>query len=147
MNEQETRIRNFYQQLERGIGELTAFDQEELYRPCAVACVRDTVLPVMRRQFEECGCDLDKQYTRYGRSEFFFADIIEPHHIYEMGYPRCFCPVVEAQLCTSPSHCECSRQSILYILSALLPDKQIEVEPMHTVLSGGHECRFRVTVE
>ena len=87
-----------------------------MYRPCAIGCVNDGVLKEMRRQFHECGDSLDAQYRKYGHSEYFFAEVIEPGRVYEMGYPRCFCPLVNAGFSTVPSHCECSRQSILYVL-------------------------------
>ena len=34
------------------------------YMKKAIHCVKDTVLPVQRMQFEECGCDLDSQYKK-----------------------------------------------------------------------------------
>ncbi len=65
-------------------------------RPCAVDCVKDVVLTELRRQFEECGCDLDRQYNEIRTFEYFFADVIEPGRVYEVGYPRCLCPQVDA---------------------------------------------------
>ena len=132
----------FYRILEETIGKLPADVREKLYRPSAVNCVKDVVLTELRRQFEECGCDLDRQYAKYNRSEYFFADIVEPGRVYEIGYPRCLCPQVEAGFVNAPTHCECSRQSILYVYGELIPDKTLR-----TVLAGDSECRFRVTVE
>lgn len=137
----------FFKTLESGIEKLPQKEREALYRPCAVGCVESYVLKEQQRQFDECGGDLDRQYEKYGRSEFFFADIIRRGHVYEIGYPRCLCPMVDAGLAAAPVHCECSRQSLLYVLNTLLPEKTIRVEPMHTVLSGAQECRFRVTVD
>lgn len=144
---EQSRNRVFYQTLEEAIGQLPADVRARLYRPCAEACVRDGVLVELRRQFEECGCDLDRQYAKYGRTPFFFADVIEPGRVYEMGYPRCLCPQVEAGFVAAPTHCECSRQSILYVLGELMPGRAIKVVTLGTVLDGGAECRFRVTVE
>ena len=148
MDPKETQSRNevFYRMLEETIGRLPAEMRARLYRPCAEACVRDGVLVELRRQFEECGCDLDRQYAKYGRTPYFFADVIEPGKVYEMGYPHCLCPQVEAGFTAVPTHCECSRQSILYVLQELLPGRVIEVETLGTVLAGGKECRFRVMV-
>ena len=137
----------FYRILEETIGKLPADVREKLYRPSAVNCVKDVVLTELRRQFEECGCDLDRQYAKYNRSEYFFADIVEPGRVYEIGYPRCLCPQVEAGFVNAPTHCECSRQSILYVYGQLIPDKTVRVETLRTVLAGDSECRFRVTVE
>lgn len=146
-NGEVSRNATFYRALEESIGRLPTEVRARLYRPCAEACVRDGVLIELRRQFEECGCDLDRQYAKYGRTPFFFADVIEPGRVYEMGYPHCLCPQVEAGFVAAPTHCECSRQSILYVLETLLPGREIEVETLETVLAGGTECRFRVTVK
>ena len=86
--------------------------------------MRGDVLQEMRRQFEECGCDLDRQYARYGRTPYFFADVIEPGRVYEIGYPRCLCPQVAAGFTDAPTHCECSRESILFVLQDLLRSRQ-----------------------
>ena len=86
------------------------------YRDKAIHCVKDTILPMQREQFEECGRCLDEQYKRYGKVK-------------------------------DASHCECSRQSVLYIIGNLLPDKNISVEIIETVLGGAEKCRFKVTVE
>ena len=123
----------FYRILEEAVGSLPADVRGRLYRPAAENCVKGAVLTELRRQFEECGCDLDRQYAKYGRSEYFFADVIEPGRVYE---------IVEA-----PTHCECSRQSILCVYRELIPDKSVRVETLRTVLAGDSECRFRVTVE
>lgn len=141
--------KEFYKVLESGIENIPQEVREELYRPCAINCVKKYVLIEQQRQFQECGCDLDKQYEKYGKSEYFFAEIIEKGHVYEIGYPceKCLCPMVESGMATSSVHCECSRQSMLYVLQTLQPEKKIHVQLMHSVLTGAKECRFHVTVE
>lgn len=139
--------RAFFETLERSIETLPQEDREKLYRPCAVSCVESYVLSIQQQQFDACGGDLDLQYERFGRSEYFFADIIERGHVYEIGYPRCLCPLVADGYSCPPGHCECSRQSILHVLNTLMPGRKIRVELLHTVLTGAEECRFRVTVE
>ena len=64
------------------------------YRDKAIHCVKDTILPMQREQFEECGRCLDEQYKRYGNTEWLSAKTIEEGHIYEIGYPACVCPEV-----------------------------------------------------
>lgn len=137
----------FYRTLEAAVVDLAPEQKAAIYGRCAAACVKNTVMKEMRRQFEECGCSLDAQYERYGDTEFFHAEIVEPGHRYIVGYPRCLCPAVEAGIAASATHCECSRQSILYVLRHLLPGKEIEVTMLHTVLSRAENCRFAVTVK
>ena len=55
------------------------------YKKKAIDCVKDTVLPIQRGQFEECGCSLDEQYKKYGNTEMLIARIIDPGHIYAQG--------------------------------------------------------------
>ena len=91
------------------------------FREKAVRCVRETVLPVQASHFRECGCDLDAQYRKYGDTESFFAKVLQPGRLYEVGYPKCVCPEVLRGETADAAHCECSRQSVLYILEQLLP--------------------------
>ena len=64
------------------------------YRDKAIHCVKDTILPMQKKQFEECGRCLDEQYKRYGNTEWLSAKTIEEGHVYEIGYPACVCPDV-----------------------------------------------------
>ena len=57
------------------------------YRDKAICCVKDTVLPMQRAQFEECGRCLDKQYKRYGNTPWLQAKTIDEGRVYEIGYP------------------------------------------------------------
>lgn len=116
------------------------------YKTKAINCVKDTALPILMQWFRDCDSDLDKYCDTYGETEFSFAKVIVQGHIYEMGYPRCLCP----EACSGEKEatfCECSRQGMIYVLENMLPEKQIEVETIETVLSGATKCRFRVVVK
>ncbi len=132
--------------LEESIATLPVEEQGKLYRACAKDCVTKYVLAEQKRLFEACHYDMDEMYSMPD-TEFFFGRIIEPGHIYEMGYPRCLCYMVDAGISNAPVHCECSRQSILYVLHELLPERCIQVETIETVLAGADKCRFRITIE
>ena len=150
MDEQsELFTKKYYQNLETAIEKLPLEVRSELYRPCAEACTQEFVLPFQRKLFEESNGNLDTFFMKAGESEFFFADVLEPGHIYEMGYPvqNCLCPMVSSGMSNSSVHCECSRQSILYVLKTLMPNKEITIEMIHSVLKDAKECRFRVTVK
>lgn len=116
------------------------------YRIKAINCVKDTVLLEQMRQFKECNCNLDEFYKQ-DDTESLFTQIIEPGHIYEVGFPKCVCAEVLSGNVKDSAHCECSRQSVLYVLENLLPDNKITVEKIETILSGAEKCRFRVSVD
>ncbi len=98
------------------------------------------------RWFQDSDCNMETYCQKYGETEFFFAKVIEPEHIYEMGYPKCVCPEALAGG-KDASFCECSRQSMIYVLENMMPQKRISVELIETVLCGAEKCRFRVTIE
>ena len=79
----------------------------------------------------------------YENGEFFIGD--EPGKIYELSYLECTCPKVKHGQRNHPQQCECSRQSILYILSQLEPDSQFDVRIENTILRGSDRCTFRIT--
>lgn len=120
---------------------------EHKYYEQAVNCVKDYVLPEQRKMWEEAGKDFDTLYGNRLNSEMYFSSIIEPGYLYELGYHKCTCPKVLDGMCKDPEHCECTKQSILYILNDLAPEKKIEVEIIETILRGGDKCRFRISVE
>ena len=75
----------------------------------------------------------------------YFGKVIEPGHKYELGYEKCTCPKVLSGKVTDPEQCECSRQSILFILSRMEPDSKFEVEILETILRGAEHCRFQIS--
>ena len=114
------------------------------YYDQAVTCVKDRVLPTQRKLYQACDGDLDRVYGGAMNGNGYFGKVIEPGHIYELGYEKCTCPKVLSGEVTDPEQCECSRQSILYILSCLEPDSKFEVDVLETVLRGAEHCRFRI---
>ncbi len=118
---------------------------KEKYYDQAVACVKDHVLPAQIQLFQSCEGNLDRVYGEAMNGNGYFGKVIESGHIYELGYETCTCRKVLSGEVADPEQCECSRQSILYILSCLEPDSRFDVEILETVLRGAAHCRFRIT--
>lgn len=117
------------------------------YREKAVRCVRETVLPVQAAQFRACGCDLDAQYRKYGDTESFFAKVLQPGRLYEVGYPKCVCPEVlggetgrRRPLRMFPAECAVYSGTAAARKTHHGPDRGDGA-------GGGTCCRFAVTVE
>ena len=115
------------------------------YYEQAVACVKDHVLPAQCKLYEKCGGNFDVIYGEAMDGEFYTGNVIEPGRVYELGYHSCTCHKVLSGQISNPEQCECSRQSILYILSQLDPNSSFEVEILETVLRGNEHCKFRIT--
>ena len=115
------------------------------YYDQAVACVKDYVLPAQIKLYQSCDGNLDRIYGEAMNGNGYFGKVIESGHVYELGYEKCTCPKVLSGKVTDQEQCECSRQSILYILSCLEPDSIFEVDVLETVLRGAKHCRFQIT--
>ena len=90
--------------------------------------------------------NMDAFFSEKENSEYSFQKVIEPGRIYEMGYPKCLCFMHDMGFTKSEVHCECSRQSILFVLHELFPGHDFEVKTIGTVLGGCDKCTFRITV-
>lgn len=89
------------------------------YYDQAVMCVKDCVLPTQRALFEQYCGDLDRVYGEAMKDASYFGKVVDPGHVYKLGYRRCACHMVLAAQVKDPGQCECTRQSILYILRQL----------------------------
>ena len=115
------------------------------YREEAIECVKDHVLQIHKQIYAKYNGDFDRIYTDGYNSKPYTGRVIEPGKVYELSYLECTCPKVKCGLRNHPQQCECSRQSILYILSQLEPDSQFEVRIENTILRGSDRCTFRIT--
>lgn len=116
------------------------------YKEQAIQCVQGYVLQNQKERFAAAHYDLDEFYSTLD-DEAYFGKVITPGKEYELGYYKCTCAKVLSGEVTDAKQCECSRQSIIYILKQLLPDKKVNVRILETVLQGGSCCRFRITIE
>jgi len=114
------------------------------YREEAIECVKDHVLQIHKQIYAKYEGDFDRIYTEGYNSKSYTGRVIEPGKIYELSYLECTCPKVKCGQRNHPQQCECSRQSILYILSQLEPDSQFDVRIENTILRGSDRCTFRI---
>ena len=75
----------------------------------------------------------------------YFGKVIKTGHIYELEYEKRTCPKVQSGQLTDSDQCNCSRQSILYVLNCLETNSIFEVEILETILRGAEHCRFQIT--
>ncbi|MCH4182351.1 MAG: hypothetical protein LKF48_04180 [Prevotella sp.] len=138
---------NYVNEMEQQIAQLPPSQQSVIFRKCAINCVSHGVLPFLKARYEKCEGNMDSFFSEQEDSEYSFQRVIEPGRIYEMGYPKCLCFMYNMGFTKSEVHCECSRQSILFVLHELFPDNDFEVKTIGTVLGGFDKCTFRITVK
>jgi hypothetical protein len=115
------------------------------YRKEAKDCVKDHVPLYIKISMTKYDGDFDRIYSEGYNSKSYQGRVIEPGKVYELSYLECSCPKVKCGLRNNPDQCECSRQSILFILSQIEPDSQFDVRIENTILRGGDRCTFRIT--
>ena len=115
------------------------------YRGEAIECVKGNVLQMHKEIYAKYNGDFDRIYTEAYNNTSYLGRVIEPGKEYELSYLECTCPKVKSGLRSNPEQCECSRQSILFILSQLEPESQFDVRIENTILRGGDRCTFRIT--
>ncbi len=118
----------------------------ENYKKQAENCVKGAVLQHQKERFEKCHHDPDIFYSTLNDDDYY-GRVVQAGCEYELGYHKCSCKKVLSGEITSPEQCECSKESILYILNQLMPQTQVKVEILETILRGGTSCRFKITVE
>ena len=114
------------------------------YREESIECVKDHVLPLHKQIYAKYDGDFDRIYSERYNSKSYKGRVIEPGKVYELSYSECSCPKVKCGLRSNQEQCECSKQSILYILSQLEPNSQFYVQIENTILRGGDRCTFRI---
>ena len=115
------------------------------YREEAIACVKDNVLPIHQQIYAKYNGDFDRIYTEAYNSNSYTGKVLVPGKVYELSYLECSCTKVKCGARSCHEQCECSRQSILYILSQLEPNSNFDVQIVNTILRGGDRCTFRIT--
>ncbi len=147
MKEQDLDLaRNYFDDIEKQISLLPKNQQGVIFKRCAASCVTKYVLPALKSRCEKCGSNLDLFFSEQDNSEYSFQRVIEKGRVYEMGYPRCLCFMHDMGFAKSKIHCECSRQSIIFVMNELFPDNDFAVETIGTVLGGADKCTFKITV-
>jgi hypothetical protein len=139
--------RGYFNNIEDQIALLPEEQQAVVFKKCAINCVSNGVLPFLKARYDKCGGNLDLFFSEQHNSEYSFQRVIENGHIYEMGYPRCLCFMHDMGFAKSKIHCECSRQSILYVMHELFPEIVFKVEIIETVLGGSDKCTFKIIVD
>lgn len=139
-------IKNWFCGFEKGIACLTAEQREVFFRECGKNCVQSGVLNIYRQVYDEVEGDLDRFFTQLNDFDGVRAEVVESGGLYHLYFLECVCPLHQEGYIRTPLLCECSRQSVLYTMRTLWPDKQFEVKLCQSVLRGDKACKLSIQV-
>ncbi len=140
-------LEGWFLTLEKGLDKLDVNECSCLFSECAKTCSEYVVSGMYRPLFDECGGDLDKFFTGIHKIENVEGNIVEPGRVYELIFKKCECPVHTVAKVSSPRLCVCSRESMICVFKALVPDRKFKLEQISTILEGSDVCKHLITFE
>ena len=72
------------------------------------------------------------------------CETIEKGSVYNLYFLECTCGLHKQGYVSTPLLCECSKQSILYVLHSLWNDRTFRVTICESILRGGRHCKMRI---
>ena len=137
-------IRWWFTGFEEGLGALPEEERGTLLRSCAENCLQMGMLDFYRCVQERSGGDIDGFFQSLGEMGGLETEIVRPGKEFWLIFHQCTCSLHTQGYINSSLLCECSRQSVLYILRELWPDRTFVVDPAGTILNGAQDCRFHI---
>ena len=128
----------------QGLNRLPGRRRAAVLRACGSACAGSGILPTaLALRAQAAGADAF--FSLWGTwSDAVRTERVVPDRVYEVCYPRCGCPLHTEAGIDGPWLCECSRQSLLWVMQRVFPDCRVSVTLRETVLGGASQCRLRV---
>lgn len=111
----------------------------EVLEACAKSCIDQGKLAYYQKVYDDVQGDYQK-----------FMESLEGCHVAlgetydELVFPNCTCDMVKNKWIQSPKFCECSKQSILYVLSTLFKEMTFVVDKKGSILNGDENCCFHI---
>ena len=136
-------LSNWFKGFEDGIAKLSEEQRETFFRECGRNCVQCGTLQVYKDLYEQVG-DLDRFFAIADEQPGVRCETIEKGSVYNLYFIECTCGLYKQGYVSTPLLCECSRQSILYVLQSLWNDRTFRVTICESILRGSQHCKMRI---
>lgn len=140
----DSEIRWWFPGFEEGLSALPEEERGILLHSCAKNCLEMGMLDFYRKVHENTGGEIDHFFQALGEIDGLNTEIVQPGREFWLVFHRCTCALHTQGYINSCLLCECSRQSVLHILSELWPDEHFAVNLDGSILGGLQECRFHI---
>lgn len=112
-------LSNWFKGFEDGIAKLSEEQRETFFRECGRNCVQCGTLQVYKDLFEQAAGDLDRFFAIADEQLGVRCKTVEKDAVYNLYFLECTCELHKRGYVSTPLLCECSRQSIIYVLQSL----------------------------
>ena len=137
-------LSNWFKGFEDGIAKLSEEQRETFFRECGRNCVQCGTLQVYTDLYEQVAGDLDRFFAIADEQPGVRCETIEKDAVYNLYFLECTCELHKRGYVSTPLLCECSRQSILYVLHSLWKDKAFRVTICESILRGNQHCKIQI---
>lgn len=137
-------LSNWFKGFEDGIAKLSEEQRETFFRECGRNCVQCGTLQVYKDLFEQAAGDLDRFFAIADEQPGVRCETVEKDAVYNLYFLECTCELHKRGYVSTPLLCECSRQSILYVLHSLWKDKAFRVTICESILRGNQHCKIQI---
>ena len=140
-------LSDWFKGFEKGIARLSSEQREAFFSECGKNCVQSGTLQVYKTLYEDAHGDLDIFFLKANELPGVRCEIAEKGTVYHLYFTECTCDLSRSGYVRKPLLCECSRQSILYVLHSLWKGKRFQVTLCNSILRGSDDCKIRIKAE
>ena len=138
-------LSDWFRGFEDGIARLTETQRETFFRECGRNCVQCGTLQIYKDLYEQAAGDLGLFFAKVDELPGVRCEMVEKDAVYNLYFLECTCELHKRGYVSTPLLCECSRQSIIYVLHSLWPGKTFNVTICESVLRGSTHCKMRIS--
>ena len=140
-------LADWFKGFEKGITKLPEAQRETFFRECGKNCVQCGTLQIYKDLYKQAAGDLDQFFAKANELPGVRCETIEKGSVYNLYFLECTCGLHKQGYVSTPLLCECSKQSILYVLHSLWKNRKFNVSICGSILHGNPECKMRIETE
>ena len=138
------KLSDWFKGFEKGIARMSSDQRETFFSECGKNCVQCGTLQIYKELYEKAHGDLDLFFTIAYELPGVRSEIVKKGSTYHLCFMECTCLLHKQGYVGTPLLCECSKQSILYVLHSLWKDKTFQVTICESILRGGKYCQMQI---
>lgn len=137
-------LSDWFKGFEKGISCLSPEQRTSFFSECGKNCVKCGTLQIYQELYEKANGDLDTFFEEADKLPGVKSEIIKKGFVYHLYFMECTCMLHVQGYVSTPLLCECSKQSILYVLHSLWKDKKFSVSICESILQGSPYCKMQI---
>lgn len=140
-------LSDWFKGFEKGLARLSTEQRKAFFAECGSNCVKCGTLQVYKDLYDSASGDVDLFFHNADKLPGVKCETIEKGAAYYLYFTECTCALHKKGYVSTPLLCECSRQSILYVLHTLWNNKTFSVTLCGSILQGEQNCKIKIEVK